>query len=72
MSGKENIPKETNYLGLVFQMGIIIFLGVFGGIKLDEKTGNYHIFTILFSILAILLSLYYVISKETYKKKKDE
>jgi membrane protein DedA with SNARE-associated domain len=72
----KNINKNTstgsNYIGLAFQMGIIIFLATFGGIKLDAITGNHHIFTILFSLLSILLMLYYIIHKETYKKKKNE
>lgn len=63
---------NTNYLGLSFQMGAVIFLFTYGGIKLDEKTGNHHIFVILFALLAIALSLYYIIHKETYKKKKNE
>jgi membrane protein DedA with SNARE-associated domain len=53
-------------------MGLFILLGVFAGMKLDEKTGGRYIFTILFSLLAVVLSLYYIIHKETYKKKKDE
>ena len=68
----KNAPKDSNYLGFSFQMGVFIFLGVFGGMKLDEKTGGKYIFTILFSLLAVALSLYYIIHKLTYKKKKDE
>jgi uncharacterized membrane protein YfcA len=67
----KNTPKSSGYLGLSFQMGIMIFVGVYGGIKLDEKTGGKYVFTILFSILAVALSMYYIIQKETYKKKKD-
>jgi membrane protein DedA with SNARE-associated domain len=69
---KKNTPKGSSYLGFSFQMGIMILLGVYGGIKLDEKTGAKYIFTIIFSLLAVALSLYYIIHKETYKKKKDD
>jgi F0F1-type ATP synthase assembly protein I len=69
---KKNAPSSSHYLGLSFQMGLTILLGVYGGIKLDEKTGCKYIFTILFSLLAVALSLYYIIHKETYKKKKNE
>jgi len=62
-------PSSTNYLGLTFQMGILIFLSTFGGIKLDEKIGSKFIFTLLFSLLAVSFSLYYIIHKETRKKK---
>jgi uncharacterized membrane protein YfcA len=65
-------PKGTNYLVYVFQMGILIFLGAYGGIKLDEKTGNHYIFVILFSLIAIALSMYYIIRKEIPKKPKNE
>ena len=69
---KKSAPRDSHYLGLSFQMGIVIFLGVFGGVKLDEKMGGKYIFTVLFSLLAIALSIYYVIHKETYKNKKKE
>jgi len=68
-NNKKNSSKGANYLGLAFQIGIIIFLATFGGIKLDSITGNHHIFTILFSLLSIVIMLYYIIHKETYKKK---
>jgi len=63
--------KGANYLGYAFQMGILIFLGVFGGMKLDEKTGNHYIFVILFTLMAIALSMYYIIRKELPKKPKQ-
>ena len=68
----KNTQKGGNYLGLTFQMGILIFLGAFGGMKLDEKLGNRHIFVIIFSLIAIALSMYYIIHKGTSKKNKDE
>ena len=64
--------KGAAYLGLAFQMGIVIFLATWGGIKLDGVTGKHHIFTILFSLLSIVLMLYYIIHKELSKNKKDE
>ena len=71
-SNKKNNSKGANYLGLSFQMGVLIFIGAWGGMKLDEKTGDHNIFVVLFSLLAIALSLYYIIRKETAKYKKDE
>jgi hypothetical protein len=73
----KKIKKSTpaggaNYLALSFQMGLLIFLAAYGGLKLDQKTGTPHIFAILFSLLAIALSMYYIIRKEIPKKKKDE
>jgi len=69
---KKNNQKGANYLGLTFQMGVFIFLATYGGMKLDEKMGNKPIFVIIFSLLSIALSMYYIIRKETYKKKSDE
>ena len=68
----ENSSKGAAYLGMAFQMGIVIFLATWGGIKLDAVTGNRHIFTILFSLLSIVLMLYYIVHKETYKNKKKK
>ncbi|MDR2970594.1 MAG: AtpZ/AtpI family protein [Bacteroidales bacterium] len=70
MNKNNSTSNGANYLGLAFQMGIIIFLATYGGIKLDKITGNHHIFTILLSLLSIILMLYYIIHKETRKKKK--
>ncbi|MCL2290862.1 MAG: AtpZ/AtpI family protein [Bacteroidetes bacterium] len=73
----KNVKKTTpsggaNYLALSFQMGLLIFLAAYGGMKLDQKVGSFHIFAILFSLLAIILSMYYIIRKEIPKKKKDD
>jgi len=76
MTENKNIDDGSttgaSYLGLAFQMGIVIFLATWGGIKLDKITGNHHIFTILFSLLSIVLMLYYIVHKETYKNKKKK
>ena len=62
---KNNQQKGANYFALSFQMGVFIFLGVFGGIKLDKITGTHSFFTVFCAFLAIALSIYYVIYKET-------
>jgi F0F1-type ATP synthase assembly protein I len=42
-------------------MLVIILAGVFGGIKLDEWLGlSIPVFTVVFSILAVILSIYTV------------
>ena len=69
--GKQN-STGANYLGLSFQMGIMIFFAAYGGMKLDRAVEVKAIFTILFSLLAIVFSMYYIIHKGTPKKKKDE
>jgi F0F1-type ATP synthase assembly protein I len=69
---KKNTSKGANYLGLAFQMGALIFIATFGGMNLDRKIGTHPLFVILFSLLSIALSMYYIIRKETRQKKKDE
>ena len=68
----KNTQKGVNYLGVTFQVGIFIFLATYGGMMLDKKIGTNHLFIILFSLLSIAFSMYYIVRKETYKKKKDE
>ncbi|TAL58553.1 MAG: AtpZ/AtpI family protein [Bacteroidetes bacterium] len=57
------------YSGMIFQMGIIIALGVWGGIKLDEifPVTKFPIFTITFSLLSVLGAMYWMI-KDLLKK----
>ncbi|WP_300433650.1 AtpZ/AtpI family protein [Christiangramia sp.] len=56
--------QRNKYLGLIniaFQMGIIIALGVFAGIWLDEQFPNkYSAYTICLSLLGVFIALYQV------------
>jgi F0F1-type ATP synthase assembly protein I len=45
---------------MAFQMLAIILIGVFAGFKLDEWLGTKPILIVVFSILAVFLSIYYV------------
>ena len=62
-------PKElkkldsfTKYSTMAFQMVIIIGVGVFGGIKLDEWLKlRFPLFTIVLSLAAVAISIYYMI-----------
>jgi len=50
----------------------IISLGVYAGIKLDEKYPNkYNLFTLICSLVAIGMALYFVINKVSNISKKD-
>ncbi|MEO6347149.1 MAG: AtpZ/AtpI family protein [Aquaticitalea sp.] len=52
----------ARFSAIGFQMIVIIGLGVFAGVKLDEWYPNkYRLFTIILSLLAIALALYSVI-----------
>jgi F0F1-type ATP synthase assembly protein I len=43
------------------QMVVIIFVGVFVGLKLDEFYKNENLFTIIFSLISVFIALYVVI-----------
>lgn len=54
--------KYIRYTSLAFEMGIVIFAGAFGGLKLDEYFGlSKPWFTIGLSLFAVFASIYIVI-----------
>jgi hypothetical protein len=43
-------------------MGLIIFAGAFGGMKLDKKLGlSFPVFTLLLTIIALIMAIYIAI-----------
>lgn len=76
----QNHQKKINQLnayarfsGIGFQMIVIIGLGVYLGVKLDEKYPNkYKLFTIILSLLSIALALFNVIKQVTDFSKKQK
>ena len=65
---KHQLNNYARYSGMVFQMGVIIFAGVFGGMKLDEKVKwEFPLFTLILSILSVVAALY-VVLKDFLKK----
>jgi len=58
---KKSLDNYTRYSSIAFQMLIIILIGVFGGIKLDEWLKlTVPVFTIILSILSVILAIYTV------------
>ncbi len=58
---KKSLGNYTRYSSIAFQMLVIILIGVFGGIKLDEWLKlSVPVFTIVLSILSVILSIYTV------------
>lgn len=57
-----SLSSYAKYSSIAFQMIAIILLGVFGGMQLDKlvKLG-FPLFTVLLTILSVILSIYYVI-----------
>jgi F0F1-type ATP synthase assembly protein I len=74
---KKSLDNYARYSSIAFQMLIIILIGVFGGIKLDEWLKlSVPAFTIILSILAVILAIYTVtkdlIKPPGGKEKKDQ
>jgi F0F1-type ATP synthase assembly protein I len=64
---KKSLNNYARYSGMAFQMLAIILVGVFGGYKLDEWLHTKPFLTIILSILAVFLSIYYV-TRDLLKK----
>lgn len=71
---KKNTPKSNwsyymKFSGMGLQMGAVIFLGTYLGIKLDEWTGTkkFPVFTLVFALLSVFGAIYMVI-REFIKK----
>lgn len=76
---KQNQKKSNplnayaRFSGIAFQMIAIIGLGVYLGIKLDEKYPNkYKLFTIFLALLSIAMALYFVIRQVSDFTKKQQ
>ncbi|MEA1896078.1 MAG: AtpZ/AtpI family protein [Bacteroidota bacterium] len=68
LSNHKQLNNYARYSGMVIQMGVIIFAGVFGGLKLDAKLEREDsLFTIILSLLGVFASLYIVL-KDLIKK----
>ena len=64
--GEENrshrhLKNYARYSGMAFQMGIIIAVGAYGGVKLDEKWNTKPWMTLVCVLLSIAVALYSVI-----------
>ncbi len=68
------IHQYAVYSNLAIEMGVIIALGVFGGVKLDKLLNVSPLCTILGSLAGIALALYLIIrsSLKSSKKSKNE
>ena len=54
---------------MAFQMLVIILAGIFGGYKLDEWLHTSPVLTVIFSLLSVILSIYFV-TRDLLKMKK--
>jgi len=61
---KKQLHKYARFSGIAFQMIVIIVLGAYAGRKLDEAYPNENqLFTIICLLLAVAISMYYVIKQ---------
>ncbi len=71
--GRKMMKAYSRFLSLVFQMGFVIFVGVWGGMKLDEYVQySQPWFTIGLSLLGVFGALYLVIKQVISIGKEDE
>ena len=74
----KNQPRElkklndiAKYSGMAFQMLIIIGIGVLGGIKIDDWLHmRFPLFTVVLSLAAVILAIYYFIKDFTFMGRK--
>lgn len=61
---KSALSSYARYSGMAFQMIAIIGAGTYLGVFLDEKFPNKHsIYTVIFSLFAVIISVYFVVKQ---------
>ncbi|MBO7497438.1 MAG: AtpZ/AtpI family protein [Salinivirgaceae bacterium] len=58
---KNNLDNYAKFSGVAFEMLGIIFLGVWGGIKLDACLNIKPLFTVVLSLVAVAAAMYLII-----------
>lgn len=65
---KKNFNSYAKYSSIAIQMGVIIALGVFGGVYLDELMHfRFPVFTVILSLVSVGAAIYIAI-KDLLKK----
>ncbi len=68
---KNTLKSYAKYSSIAVQMLAIILLGVFVGVKIDKWIRwEFPVFTALFSIISVVLAVYYV-TRDFLKKDKS-
>lgn len=57
---KKNLKDYARYSGMAFQMLAIILLGVFAGWKADQWLNSKPVFTVILSLISVILAIYFV------------
>ena len=69
LPGKEPLNNYARYSGIAIQMLVIIFLGVFGGYKLDQALSTSPLLTVILSLGGVAIAIYLAV-KDVIKIKK--
>ena len=72
---KKPMATYARYSSIGIQTLVIIGLGTFAGVKLDEKYPNkYNLSTVIFSLLSVLIAIFYVVKRilSIAKEEKEE
>jgi len=63
------LENYTKYSSIALQMAVIIGLGVFGGVRLDQWINwKIPVFTVILSLASVTLAIYYVVRDLIGKK----
>jgi hypothetical protein len=71
MDEKENINSYAKYSAIAIQMAAIIAGGTYGGLKLDEYLSNEYLFTLIFSLSSVFISMFLAIKDVIKFTQKD-
>jgi F0F1-type ATP synthase assembly protein I len=70
---KEQLNTFARFSGLGFQMIVIIGIGSFIGVKLDENYPNKHnLYTIILSLTSVILAIAFIIRRIIAASKDDK
>jgi F0F1-type ATP synthase assembly protein I len=58
---KSYLNNYAKYSSIAFQMLAIILVGVFGGYKLDSWLNTLPVFTVILSLLSVVIAIYSVV-----------
>lgn len=62
---KKPLNQFLKFSNIALQMGAMIGIGAFAGIKLDQYLGKNQLFTVTLSLLAVFGALYHIIKEVT-------
>lgn len=69
---KNPLHSYAYYSNIAIEMGVIITLGVFGGIKMDTWLNTSPLFTVLLSLAGVAISMYVMIKTLSPKNQPED